>query len=245
MAKTVLITGASRGIGAACAELFAKAHYNVVINYLNSEEKANSLSHTLNSKGYNTMVYKADVSQYDMVDRMITDIVDTYGGVDVLVNNAAISEHKLLFDMTFEDWQRMINVNLNSCFNTTRLTLPHMLNNKCGKIINVSSIWGIKGASMEAHYSAAKAGIIGLTKSLALEYAPSNIQVNCVAPGVINTDMNSNLNDEEMQSVIKDIPLMRLGKSEEIAEMILYLASDKADYITGQIITIDGGYSIG
>lgn len=242
MNKTVLITGSSRGIGAKTAEIFAINGYNVVINYNNSVDSANELLNRLRSNGGNAIAVKADVSKYDEVKSMFDNIHSIYGGLDILVNNAGICESKLFIDMTPDSWNRMMDNNLNSVFYCTRLALPDMISNKSGKIINISSIWGVSGASMEVHYSAAKAGIIGITKALAKEYGPSNIQINCITPGVIDTAMNNNLSIEDKKGIINDIPLGRFGRAEEVAELIYFLASEKSDYITGQIIGIDGGY---
>jgi 3-oxoacyl-[acyl-carrier protein] reductase len=240
--KTVLITGASRGIGAACAELFCEAGYNVVINYNNSGEKADMLAERLQFEGYSAVAFQADISDAVQADNLFKEITQIYGGVDILVNNAGIAEQKLVIDMTDGDWKRMIGNNLNSCFYASRRALPYMLDKKWGRIINVSSIWGIHGASMEAHYSASKAGIIGFTRALALEYAPSGITVNCVAPGVINTDMIGGFNSSDRADIISAIPAGRLGTPSEVAELVLFLASDHASYITGEIIGINGGY---
>ncbi|MGI6702311.1 MAG: elongation factor P 5-aminopentanone reductase [Christensenellales bacterium] len=236
--KTVLITGASRGIGAATAELMAKSGYRVVINYNQSRDKALELRDRLVDKGFDALAIKADVSSYDEVDNMFGQIESVYQGVDILVNNAGVSELKLLIDMSPDEFKRMIDVNLTGCFNTIKRAISYMLT-KGGRIINISSVWGITGASMESHYSASKAGLIGLTKSLAKEYARSGITVNCIAPGVIDTEMNSHLTEQEKNALLEQIPAYRMGTPREVAETVLFLS--KADYITGQIITIDGG----
>lgn len=240
--KTVLITGSSRGIGRAAAALFAKKGYNTVINYNKSKERAEELCSELSLQGCLVMAIKADVSDYEETNKMFDAIGRRFGGVDILVNNAAVAEQKLVIDMTPSDWKRIIDINLNGYFNTARLALPHMIEKKHGKMVNISSVWGIRGASMEAHYSASKAGVIGLTKSLAKEYALSGIQVNCIAPGVIDTEMNGIFDREEILSIIDLIPAGRMGRPEEVAELIFFLASDKADYITGQVIEIGGGF---
>ncbi|HHW46440.1 MAG TPA: SDR family oxidoreductase [Clostridiales bacterium] len=242
--KTVLITGASRGIGRACAIAFAKCNYNVVINYLNSEAAALKLHRDLANLGCSSIVYKADVSNSFQVNNMFEHVFSQFGHVDVLVNNAGISQQCLFTDISEEDFRRMIDVNLVGTFNCCKAVLPSMIKRKSGSIINVSSIWGITGASCEVHYSAAKAGIIGLTKSLAKEVGPSGIRVNCVAPGVIETDMNANLSESDKATLADCTPLLRLGTPEEVAGVICFLASDKASFITGQVISPNGGFLI-
>lgn len=242
--KTVLITGASRGIGKATARIFAERKYNIVINYLRAEKAALSLHRELTELGCSCIVYKADVADSAQVNRMVKHTLSQFGRIDVLVNNAGISQQKLVTDITDEDFERMIDVNLRGTFNCCRAVLPSMINRKSGAIINISSIWGITGASCEVHYSAAKAGIIGLTKSLAKEVGPSGIRVNCVAPGVIETDMNANLSESDKATLADCTPLLRLGTPEEVAGVICFLASDKASFITGQVISPNGGFLI-
>ena len=211
MGKTVVITGASRGIGSECARLFAKKGYNVAINYNNSETKAKALCDELNSQGFNAVAIKADVSVSSQAKELIDKTIEIFGSVDVLVNNAGIGEQRLITDVTDEIWDRMIGVNLNGVFYCTRQALPHMINKKSGRIINISSIWGICGASCEVHYSAAKAGVIGFTKALAKEVGLSGITVNCVAPGVIETEMNKALSEDDLASLRDETPVGRLG----------------------------------
>ncbi len=242
--KTVLITGASRGIGSAIAKVFSENNYNVIINYLNSEKNALELEEEINEMGYSATAIKADVSDSKQVEEMIEKCVLKYGGVDVLVNNAGISEQKLFTDITEEQWDNMLNVHVKGTYNCCQSVLPYMLEKKQGKIINISSIWGITGASCEVHYSTAKAAIIGFTKALAKELGPSGIQVNCVAPGIIDTDMNTFLDTDETQTLIDATPLMRFGKPEEIAYAVLYLASKQANFITGQVLSPNGGFVI-
>lgn len=244
MKKTVLITGASRGIGSAIAKVFAQNNYNVIINYFKSEKEALSLQANLFKKGYNVIAYKADVTKRNEVEAMINEGIKRFGAIDVVVNNAGISQQKLFTDITEEEWDNMLNIHIKGMFNCSQCALPHMISRKEGKIINISSIWGMVGASCEVHYSTAKAGIIGFTKALAKEVGPSNIQVNCVAPGIIETDMNSFLDEKEKDWLVEDTPLMRFGRPEEVAETVLYLASDKSDFITGQVISINGGFVI-
>lgn len=242
--KTVLITGASKGIGAATAIMFAQSGYNVIINYNSSAESALLIEKSLNSNGFSALSYMADVSKTNDVNRMVYDVIDKFGHIDVLINNAGVAQQKLFTDITDSDWNTIIDVNLTGTFNCCRAVVPHMVSRKSGCIINTSSIWGITGASCEVHYSAAKAGIIGLTKALAKELGPSGIRVNCVAPGVINTRMNADLSVEDISSLADETPLGRLGTADEIASTSLFLASEAAQFITGQVISPNGGIVI-
>lgn len=242
--KTVLVTGSSRGIGRAIAILFAKNNYNVVINYNKSEKEANELYNSLIEKGLSVRIFKADVSKRHEVNAMVNFCIGEFGKIDVLINNAGISRDKLFTDITDEDWDEMMSVNLNSVFYTTQKSLQYMIPEHSGKIINISSIWGMVGGSYEVHYSTSKAAIIGMTKSLAKELGPSNIQVNCIAPGVIQTDMLNNVDDEILNILKEDTPLMKLGTPEDIAHCALFLADDKSNFITGQVISPNGGFVI-
>ena len=242
--RTVIVTGASRGIGRETSKQFCIEGYNVLINYNKSEKEAVDLLQSLKGTGGRVEAYKADITIRDEVDNMIEYCLSKYGSIDVLVNNAGIAQTKLFTDITQEDWENMIDVNLTGTFNCSQSVLKHFINKKRGKIINVSSIWGITGASCEVHYSTVKAGIIGLTKALAKELGPSNIQVNCVAPGVVRTDMLSEYTCKELKEIEEAIPLKRLGEPIEIANIITFLASEYADYITGQIISPNGGFVI-
>lgn len=237
--KTVLITGASRGIGAASARLFKQHGYNVIINYNNSRAKAELLAKELGATAI-----KADVSDKTQVENMFSEIEKTFGGVDVLVNNAGISKIKLFSDITEDEWDRMFDVNVKGMFNCTQAVLGYMIHNKCGKIINISSMWGITGASCEVHYSASKAAVIGFTKALAKELGPSGICVNCVAPGVVKTDMCKDLTNEDIDVLKEETPLERIGEPEDIAKTILFLAENSGDFITGQVISPNGGLVI-
>ncbi|HCT64187.1 MAG TPA: 3-oxoacyl-ACP reductase [Lachnospiraceae bacterium] len=243
MRKNIIITGASRGIGAETARLFAQNGCNVIINYNKSEAEAIKLREEIIQKGGVAEIFKADVLKREEVDSMIEFCISQFGGIDILVNNAGIAKYGLFMDITEKDWDETININLKGVFNCSQSVIGHMINRKEGKIINIASIWGMVGSSCEVAYSVSKAGVIGLTKALAKELGPSNIQVNCVAPGAINTDMNVNFSKEEMKDFIDATPLMRLGKPIEIAEVVLFLA-EKADFITGQIISPNGGYVI-
>lgn len=244
MKKTVIITGASKGIGAATAILFARKGYNVVINYNNSFESANLLTRSLSSQGFSVMSFKANVANKLETELLIKEAMYKFGTVDVLVNNAGIA-YQGLIDKTDEfDSDRIFDINLKGVYNCCRAAVPEMVAQKSGKIINISSMWGQVGASCEVAYSAAKAGVIGLTKALAKELAPSGITVNAIAPGLIETGMNANIDVESLNAFVEDIPLGRMGSADEIAAAIYFLASSDADYITGQVLGVNGGYVI-
>ncbi len=238
--KTVLITGASKGIGKACARLFSENGYNVAINYFHSKKDAMTLAEELE----NAAAFCADVSDRSQVYDMVSKIKSRFGSIDILINNAGIAQSKLFSDITDEDFDRMIAVHLKGTFNCTQAVLEDMIDKKQGKIINISSIWGMSGASCEVHYSMVKSGIIGFTKALAKEVAPSGITVNAIAPGVTDTDMMNGFTPEEMFEIEKDIPLGRIAAPHEIALSALFLASDGGDYITGQVISPNGGIVI-
>lgn len=238
--KTVIITGGAKGIGKAIAYEFANSGYNVIINYKTSEKQAIQIKEELTKLGKNVEIYKADLCKKEEVDNMIKFVEDKYKTIDVLINNAGISQIKPFAEIEENDWDNMINNNLKTVYLTTKAVINNMIRNQTGTIINISSIWGITGASCEVHYSTAKAGIIGMTKALAKEMALSNIRVNAIAPGMIETDMNNELNEEEIAEIEKDIPLKRSGKPEEVAKTAKWLA--ETQYITGQIIRVDGGW---
>lgn len=238
--KTVLITGASRGIGSACARLFSENGYNVAINYLSSEKEALALEAELE----NAAAFRADVSDRAQVDKMISGIRERFGGVDILINNAGIASSGLFSDVSENDFDRMVSVHLKGTFNCSQAVLNHMIDKKSGRIINISSIWGITGASCEVTYSMAKAGIIGFTKALAKELAPSGITVNAVAPGVVDTDMMSSFSPDEITEITNEIPLGRFASPSEIAQTVFFLAEENAGYITGQVISPNGGMVI-
>lgn len=245
MNKTVIITGAAKGIGRAIAKDFAYSGYNVCINYNTSEEKAKELCQELAKDGCSVIIYKADVTNRQEVDKMVDYVIGTFGNIDVLINNAGISEYKLFTDITQEDMEKMVNVNILGVFNTTQSVLKKsMLSRKDGTIINISSIWGIVGASLEVAYSTTKAAIIGMSKALAKELAPSNITVNVVAPGAISTDMISSLSKEDLEVLKEEIPLGKIGNVEDVAASVKFLASYEARYITGQVISPNGGLVI-
>ena len=238
----VLVTGGSRGIGSKIVSTFASNKHNVLINYNNSEESAKDLSKDLNSKGFSTTIFKSDVSDIDQVNSMVDFFNKTYGSVDVLVNNAGIAKSQLFNEITQDDWDEVLNINLKGVFNCSRAVTCDMIKRKSGCIINISSIWGIEGSAMEVHYSASKAGVIGFTKALAKELGPSNIRVNCVAPGVIKTDMLSGYTEDDLEVLRNDTSLLRLGTSQDVADVVYFLASDKASFITGEVINVSGGF---
>lgn len=244
MGKTVLVTGASRGIGRAIASLFAVNGYNVAINYNVNETAAKLLLNELQEADCSVMSVKADVGNKEQVDGMISLVNKKFGDIDILVNNAGIAKQQLFTDITVQEWDRMFEVNVKGMFLCCQGVLPAMIRNRSGKIINISSIWGIAGASCEVLYSSTKAAIIGMTKALAKELGPSKIHVNCVAPGVIDTDMNADLDQSAIEELKELTPLGSIGKGTDIAETVLFLASDKADFITGQVISPNGGFLI-
>ncbi len=238
--KTALITGASRGIGRATAKVFAKSGYRVIINYKNSEEKAKSLCGELD----NAYIYKADVSDSAQVKAMFEYVKESFGGVDVLVNNAGISHIGVFQLMEDSEIEKILCTNLMGAILCSKYAVKDMISKKSGNIINISSMWGEVGASCEVVYSASKAGIIGLTKALAKEVGQSGIRVNCIAPGVIETDMNKELDAQTISELIDEIPLKRMGTAEEIAKIALFLASDDSSYLNGITIGANGGMVI-
>lgn len=239
--KNVLITGASRGIGRACALAFSKAGFHVFLNCRKSLQELKTIGRELEAIGASCTLLPADVGNPGEVSEMFRVIRDTCPGLDVLVNNAGISYIGLLTDMSDEEWMEVLNTNLSSVFYCCRAAIPHMVSQKSGKIINISSIWGVSGASCEAAYSASKAGVNGLTMALAKELAPSNIQVNAVACGVIDTAMNAQFSAEERQALMEEVPAGRFGSPEEVADLVLALA-ERHPYLTGQIIGLNGGF---
>lgn len=242
--RNVLITGASRGIGAETAHIFAKNGDRVFINYNRSENAARSLQSELSACGYDTVLVKADVSSSKEVNEMFENICREYGGIDVLVNNAGISQIKLFTDITDDDWNTMISVNLSGVFYCCRAALPYMIKKQHGRIINISSMWGQVGGSCEVHYSAAKAGIIGLTKALAMEEGLSGITVNCIAPGVIATEMNSHLSEQDISALKDETPTGTIGTPSDVANAVFFLASESASFITGQTLGVNGGFVV-
>ncbi len=240
--KVVLVTGGSRGIGSSAVRYLAQNGYQVILNYNKSEACAMEIKEELKKNNINIDLIKADVSNQIEVESMVNEIMKKHHKIDVLINNAGISQEKLFIDTTIDDWNNMINVNLNSVYNCIKAILPNMLERKSGCIINISSIWGVTGASCEVAYSTTKAAINGFTKALAKEMGLSNIRVNSIAPGIIDTDMNKNLSEEELNVIREEIPLNKIGKPEDIAKCIKWLIED--EYTTGQIIGINGGWLI-
>ena len=239
--KTVLVTGSSRGIGKAIAVAFGRAGARVVLNASRSKDQLEETKKEMEEMGVSCMAVLADVSDYNACNDMFLQIQDAFGPVDILVNNAGISHIGLFTDMTPEQWQHVLNVNLGSVLNCTHLAVPAMVHNKTGVILNISSMWGEAGASCEAVYSASKGGINAFTKAMAKELGPSGIRVNAIACGVIDTEMNACFSEEERAELADEIALMRFGKPEEVGRFALTLASESASFLTGQIITLDGG----
>lgn len=240
--KTVIVTGGSRGIGAAIVKELAYCGYNVVLNYNKSEVTAKKIREELKEKNINIEIFKADVSKREKVRELVKFTLERFNNIDVLINNAGIDQIKPFTDITDEDWKNMMQVNLNSVFYCTQEVIENMIHNKKGCIINISSIWGITGASCEVAYSTSKAAVDGFTKALAKELGPSNIRVNAIAPGLVDTDMNKNLSKEELQKIENEIPLGRIAKPEEVVKSIKWLIKD--EYVTGQIISVNGGWEI-
>jgi 3-oxoacyl-[acyl-carrier protein] reductase len=239
--KNALVTGASRGIGRAIALEFGRQGVNVAVNYSGSEAKALEVVDELKGLGVQAFAVQCNVSQAVDVQDMVKQVVDTFGSIDILVNNAGITRDNLIMRMKEDDWDAVINTNLKGVFNTTKAATRPMMKQRQGKIINVASVVGIMGNAGQANYVAAKAGVIGLTKSSARELAPRNITVNAVAPGFITTDMTSELPEEVSAAMLKEIPLARFGQPEDIAQVVSFLASDASAYMTGQVLRVDGG----
>ena len=242
MKNVALVTGSSRGIGAAIAAALSRAGWAVCINYIERQDKAEELAARLRSEGGQVLVQQADVADRAAVERMVREIERELGPVTLLVNNAGIAKQQQFQDIEEETWQRLYAVNVGGCFHCSQAVLGPMLHEHAGCIVNISSIWGSHGASCEAAYSSTKHAIIGLTRSLSAELSLSGIRVNCVAPGVIDTDMVQVLGQETLEELAREIPLGRLGKPEEIAQMVLAVAENP--YITGQVITVDGGFLV-
>ena len=241
MRRTVLITGGSRGIGAACVGAFARAGWSVVFLYRRAEEAAEALCARLRGEGLDVSCRRCDVSRRDEVFRTVDDLIRTYHRFDALVNNAGVAHIGLFTDMTEAQWDALFAVNVKGAFNVTQAVLPSMISQGSGAIVNVSSMWGEVGASCEVAYSAAKAALIGMTKALAKEVGPSGVRVNCVSPGVIDTDMNAELTEADLAALAEETPLGRTGRAEEVAEAALYLCGEGASFITGQVLGVSGG----
>ena len=240
--KTVIVTGGSRGSGEGIVRMLAEENYNMVLGYNQSGQKAEKIQKELQEKGKNIEIFKADVSKRKEVKELVQFTLERFGTIDVLINNAGIAQTKLFTDITDVDWQEMLQNNLTSVFYCTQETIPTMIHHKKGCIINISSIWGITGGSCEVHYSAAKAGIIGMTKALAKELGPSNIRVNCIAPGMIETDMNKEYTQEDKKQIKEETPLQKIGRPIDIAKCVKWLIED--EFTTGQVISPNGGWVI-
>ena len=240
--KVVVVTGGSRGIGAQIVKTLANENYKVILNYNNSKEQAEKIQQELLEQGKEIEIIKADVSKREETEKLIQFAINKFNKIDVLINNAGISQEGLFTDVTEEEWQKIINTNLNSVFYCNQQALKYMIPEQQGCIINISSIWGEAGASCEVAYSTTKAAINGMTKALAKEVGPSNIRVNAIAPGIIDTDMNRNLTNEELEQIKEQIPLNKIGKALDIAKCVKWLIED--EYTTGQIISINGGWYI-
>ena len=239
--KNALVTGASKGIGKAIAIRFAAEGANVAFTYLSSVEQGKALEAELSSKGIKAKGYRSDASDFTQADKLVNDVIADFGSIDILVNNAGITMDNLLLRITEEAWDRVINVNLKSCFNTVKAVTKPMMKQKSGSIINMTSVVGIKGNAGQTNYAASKSGIIGFTKSVALEIGSRGIRCNAVAPGFIETEMTDKLDEKTIQLWRDAIPLKRGGKPEDVAEACVFLASDMSSYITGQVLQVDGG----
>ena len=240
--KTAIITGGSGDIGRACCEKFYESGYNIVFGYLNNEKSANDLCEKLGDARCTCV--KADISDITQTKKLVETAVQKFGSVDVLVNNAGVSKSGLFQEVSKDELEKIININIKGAFYVTQEAVKNMLKKHCGSIINISSMWGETGASMEVSYSMTKAAIIGFTKALAKEVGPSGIRVNCITPGLIDTKMNSCYNEEELEAVVCETPLCRIGTADDVANAAVFLASEKASFVTGQIIGVNGGYVI-
>lgn len=242
MERVAIVTGGSRGIGRAIVEVLARKGIKVIANYCRSEEKAKELKAELEKENICIDIFKADLSKKEACKKLVQYVINQYGKIDILVNNAGMSKIQLIDEVTQEDWNEMMNTNLYSAFCMCQEVIPYMIHKKTGNIINISSVWGIVGASQEVVYSITKAGMDGLTKALAKEVGPSNIRVNSIAPGYIETDMNKEFSEEVLEQIKQETPLEKLGKPEDIAKCVEWLIED--NFTTGQIISINGGWFI-
>lgn len=241
MNKVALITGATRGIGKQIAINLASAGYDIAINYRSENDDLINTKREIESRNVKCLAVKGDVSNFEDTKRFVDEVIEEFGQIDVLVNNAGITKDKLILRMEKEDFEGVVNVNLVGTFNVTKNVVPYMMKKRTGRIINISSVVGVSGNAGQSNYSASKAGIIGFTKSLAKELASRNILVNSIAPGFIETDMTAVLKDEVKQEIAKNIPLQRMGTSNDVANVVKFLASADSSYITGQVINVDGG----
>ena len=241
MDKCALITGATRGIGKQIAITLAKQGYNIALNYRKENEELENTKKEIEEIGVQVLAVKGDVANFEECENFVKQVIERFGQIDVLVNNAGITKDMLLMRMKKEDFEQVIDTNLVGTFNVTKNVVPYMMKARSGRIINISSVVGISGNAGQTNYSASKAGIIGFTKSLAKEIASRNILVNAVAPGFIETNMTDVLKDDVKQEIAKNIPLRRMGTTQDVANVVKFLASDDSSYITGQVINVDGG----
>lgn len=239
--KVVLITGGTRGIGKAIATKFAKNGYNLILNYVSDRTNLEDLKNEFKEYNVEILFIKTDVSKFEECEKMTKQAIEKFGKIDVLINNAGITKDNLLLRMTSEDFEKVIDINLKGTFNVTKSVVPYMMKKRTGKIVNISSVVGVSGNAGQCNYASSKAGIIGFTKSIAKELASRNILANCIAPGFINTDMTSVLSDSIKENIYSQIPLRRMGSSEEIASSVYFLAGEENTYITGQVLNVDGG----
>ena len=239
--KTALITGASQGIGKEIAYRYERAGADIAFTYISSKDITHKLEEELTVRGVKCKGYRVDASDHDATHEMVADVIKHFGRIDVLINNAGITDDGLLIRMSEASWDRVIGINLKSCFNTTKAVVPHMIKQRSGSIINISSVVGLKGNAGQCNYSASKAGVIGFTKSVALEYGSRGIRCNAIAPGYIETEMTGKLDPKVVQDWTKQIPLRRVGNTDDVAEAAMYLGSDLAGYVTGQVLQVDGG----
>ncbi len=244
MKKTAIITGGSRGIGAASCLLLAENGYNVVVNYHHSRAAAEAVEAAILARGQNALAVYADVSRTEDIKALLETAYGRFGTIDVLVNNAGISRQQILSDVTDTDLEELMSVNFGGVFKCCREVLPYMLKTHSGSIVNIASIWGICGASCESLYAASKAAVIGFSKSLAKELGPSGIRVNCVAPGMIDTEMNAHLSPEDIKCFCDETPIERIGTAREVASAVLFLCGDSSSFTTGQVLSVDGGYAV-
>jgi 3-oxoacyl-[acyl-carrier protein] reductase len=242
--KTAIVTGATRGIGRAIALRLAQEGANVAFNYANNEKLANSLKKEIEKMGVSVLPFKTDIRDYDQVQKMKEEVFEKFGRIDILVNNAGIVKDSILAMMSRENWLDVIDTNLNGTFNMTKAVIITFMKQKSGDVINISSISGVEGMAKQTNYSASKGGVIAFTKALAKEVAPFNVRVNAIAPGFIETDMVAGLNKDYLKKALELVPMKRMGKPEEVAEVVSFLLNGKVNYITGQVIQIDGGLGI-
>lgn len=240
LSKVAIVTGGSRGIGSEIVKMLARENYQVILNYNKSEKEAKKIQQELLDEGKAIEIFKADVSKRKEVQDLVKFAIDKFYKIDILINNAGIAQESLFTEITDNDWNNMIKTNLNSVFYCSQEVLKNMVQRQRGCIINISSIWGVTGGSCEVAYSTTKAAINGLTKALAKEMGPSNIRINSIAPGIINTDMNKNITEQDMEDIKTEIPLQKIGKTEDVAKCVKWLIED--NYTTGQIISVNGGW---